>query len=251
MREFIFCLDTMAFPSAAFIQAAQLIDEAVSDREAAISKLGFKGAASVAAVHFACGSIVTKCRSEELRKLLLQKIMDSIEIGYHFGFSATAIGPETGVLIGFAQRIGEALLIIEHDCPMEQAQAVLNHELPRREFMQMFGCEPYQVSSLALQRLGFGPAFASAAVLALGHLNHELMSTDQMVRDWWAACDWISALIAGEERPKRKSSAERFPELIKPSGDACEIPLHLQALSTSIENVRDAHSKWSWHTAAA
>jgi hypothetical protein len=249
MREFLYALDTMSFPSAAFIQAAQLLDESISSREPAVTKLGFKGAASVAAVHFACGSIAARCQTEELRNLILQKLMDSIEIGYHFGLSTTAIGPETGVLIGFAQSIGEALLITDNLPPVADAQSVLNSTLSRQELLQAFGCEPYQVSSLALQRLGFGPEFASAAAFAIGHLNHELVTKDQMVRDWWAASDWISALIAGEERPKRRISAEHFPELRHSAEASCEIPLHLQALASSIGSVRDSHSQWNWHTA--
>jgi hypothetical protein len=249
MKEFLYALDTMSFPSAAFIQAAQLLDESISSREPAVTKLGFKGAASVAAVHFACGAIAAKCKAGELRNLILQKLMDSIEIGYHFGLSTTAIGPETGVLIGFAQRIGGALLITDGLPPVADAQSVLNSTLSRHELIHAFGCEPYQVSSLALQRLGFGPEFASAAAFAIGHLNHELVTKDQMVRDWWAASDWISALIAGEERPKRRSSAEHFPELRYSAEASCEIPLHLQALASSIGSVRDSHSHWNWHVA--
>jgi hypothetical protein len=249
MTEFLHALDTMSFPNAALVRAAQLLDDTIADREPAVTKLGFKGAASVAAVHFTCTSIAAKCRTEELRALVLQKIMDSIEIGYHFGLSTSTIGPETGVLIGFAQSVGGALLVVDNPSSIDEALRVLNFTLSPRELVQTFDCEPYQVSSLALQRLGFGPSFASAAVLALGHLNHELVTKDEMVRDWWAACDWISALIAGEKHPRRKSSADRFPELLHQAEQPSKIPLHLQALTSSIETVRNAHSRWNWHTA--
>jgi hypothetical protein len=247
LKEFLHALQVASIPPSPFVRAAQLIEPSVNAVETAVEKLGFKGASSIAAVHFACGAIVTKCESERLRTMVLQRIMDSIEIGYHFGLSASAIGPDTGILIGFAQSIGSALLVLSSNASSADAKPLLEGSLSQRECLARFDCEPYQVSSLALQRLGFGPEFASAAVMALGNLNHELVTSNPLVRDWWAASDWISALIAGKERPKRKSSASHFPELLKGIEQTSEIPLHLSMLSENVQNVRSQHSTWTWY----
>jgi hypothetical protein len=245
-QNFIQALNVTSVPTTAFIRAAQATDPAITDVERAVTALGLKGSASVAAVHYACNAIITHCESERLHRAVLQHIMDSIEIGYHFGLGAAAIGPDTGTLIGFAQSIGPALLAVKCATTPSEARPILCGSLSQNEALQRFECEPYQVSSLALQRLGFGPEFASAAVMALGNLNHDLVTTNPLVRDWWAASDWIGALLNGEKKPRRKTSLAQFPELADLSKSDSELPLHLQLLTTQVEHVRESHSSWSW-----
>lgn len=247
-QDLIQALNVASIPTTPFIRAAQIYDPAITEVEGALATLGFKGAASVAAVHFACNSIISHCKSERLHRAVLQHIMDSIEIGYHFGLGAAAIGSDTGTLIGFAQSIGPALLATKCAPSPVEARTILSGSLSQHEALARFECEPYQVSSLALQRLGFGPEFASAAVMALGNLNHELVTTNLLVRDWWAASDWIAALLNGEKRPRRKSSLDQFPELAELSKSVSELPLHLELLTTQVANVRESHSSWSWHS---
>jgi hypothetical protein len=246
-QDFIQTLQVAPIPTAPFIRAAQLNDPSITEIEAAVASLGFKGSASVAAVHFACGAIIAQCSSERMRRTILQHIMDSIEIGYHFGLGASAIGPDTGTLIAFAQSIGPALLAIKCASTPLEAKPILSGVLSQRESLERFECEPYQVSSLALQRLGFGPEFASAAVMALGNLNHEMATSNPLVRDWWAASDWISALMNGRAAPARKSSRTHFPELADFCKSVAELPLHLQMLTAQVENVREKHSEWAWY----
>lgn len=246
-QDFIQTLNVATIPTEPFIRAAQLNDPSITEIEAAVAALGFKGSASVAAVHFACGAIGAQCPSERLRRAVLQHIMDSIEIGYHFGLGAAAIGPDTGTLIAFAQAVGPALLAIKYASSPVDARPILSESLSPQESVERFECEPYQVSSLALQRLGFGPEFASAAVMALGNLNHEMVTSNPLVRDWWAASDWISALMKGHPMPARKNSRVHFPELADICKSAAELPLHLQMLTSQVESVRKKHSSWVWY----
>jgi hypothetical protein len=247
VKGFAQALGAATISTAPFINAAREMDPSVDELEAAISLLTFKGAASVAAVHFSCSAIGSRDGLERTRSIVLQRIMDSVEIGYHFGMSASQLGPEIGMLIGFAQSIGAGLLSIHHKLGVHEASDLLNGAIKSQELLSRFECEPYQVSATALQHLGLTTEFASAAVMPLGNPNCAIISSNENVARWSAASEWIAALIAGKERPRRNSSAMCFPELLSPT-PAAEIPMHLQILASSVESVRENHSAWSWHT---
>ncbi|MFO0417317.1 MAG: hypothetical protein ACK5Y6_08520 [Pseudomonadota bacterium] len=249
LRDFSQTLRSARVNDGPIIDAAQILSPSVTDGESAISTLGFKGASSVAAIHFAASCVICRCAHERLRELISQRIADSIEIGYHFGISASSIGPESGMLLGFAQNIGCAILVTSEQISFSDGRAMLEDELPAESFLSRFNCEPYQVSSLALQRLGYGPELATAAVTALGGLSLNLNQHSQLTRDWCAASDWIASLMIGDTRPKRRQTAEHFAELLS-DPDEGDCPVHIQALRTSVEDVRTEHSTWRWHTLA-
>lgn len=234
-------------PPTPFIRAAQLFDPAAADLESSIGALGFRGAASVAAVYFSCAALTSLGDSERARAATLQSVADSIEIGYHFGLSASPIGPDVGILIGFAQSIGPALLSLRHRLSAEEARNVMRGAIPSTQLLAQFECEPYQVSALALQRLGFGVDFASAATMALGNPNMELISNNADANAWSAASEWISALILGRAKPRRHCAAAYFPDLSAAESEGTELPLHLQMLNSCVDAVRDGHSAWTWH----
>jgi len=248
LREFTISLHLALIPSTAIIEASQLIEPSSTTLNTAISSLGFKGAATVAAIRYTCGTLSSQSASERINSLVMQSIIDSIEIGYHFGLSAESIGPEAGILLGFSQSIGAALLILSTDVGVSEAKAILEREHTADSCREQFGCEPYQVASLALQRLGFGPSVASAAVMALGNTKLELFPADPTLRAWSAASEWINAFSRGARAPRRKSSLLLFPDLLRPENPDMPIPLHLEALLEGINSVRTAHSTWTWHT---
>ena len=171
---------------------------------------------------------------------------DMIEIGYHFGLSAESIGPDTGMLLGFSQSLGPALMVASRDLTWTQAKALVENPQDASLDTCLFGCEPYQVASLALQRLGFGPALATGAVMALGNLNISPPRSDPFIESLWAASEWIAALSRGLSAPKRKSSRLLFADLLFDAVADASPPIHLQALLDSVNAVRADHSSWSW-----
>jgi hypothetical protein len=240
-------IQAASVPPLALIQAAKNFTPGLDTIEHATNTLGIKGTATVAAICFTCDSINRRCTSERSKSAITQHIIDTIEIGYHFGLSAESIGPETGILLGFAQSLGPALVLASTDSGLNETRAIIDDCRAPEEYISQFGCEPYQVASMALQRLGFGPAVSSAAVMALGNLNHQPISSDPSFLSWWAASEWIAALARGSLAPKRKSSADQFPDLLNKLPPDQEPPLHLKALYGSIESVRAKHSTWAWH----
>jgi hypothetical protein len=236
-------------PFSAVIEAAQMLEASVSTIEAAISTLSFKGAATVAAINFTSSSIARQCASPRLQDLILQQMIDQIEVGYHFGVIAEDIGPDTGMLLGFGQALGAALLLAASNSSPGDAKALFEGSETPSAQLRRFGCEPYQVASLALQRLGFGPSTASAAVMSLGNFSREVPANDPRVKTWWAASEWINALARGERTPSRRSSALQYPDLLFDIETQTAIPLHLEALYTSVDAVLTQHSVWTWHLA--
>jgi hypothetical protein len=215
--------------------------------EAAISTLSFKGAAAVAAINFTSSSIARQCASPRLQRFILQQLIDHVEVGYHFGVLAEDIGPETGILLGFGQAIGAALLLTNSTATLTEAKVIFEGTTTPAASLKQFGCEPYQVASLALQRLGFGPTTASAAAMPLGNFSREVAADDPRVKAWWAASEWINALGHGQRIPRRRSSALQYPDLVFDSQTQSTIPLHLEALYTSVDAVLTHHSSWTWH----
>ncbi len=250
VKEFVRGLHLSAIPHDAVIKAAQVVDPSVVRIDSAVSLLGFRGAATVAAICFTCSALSRRCGSERTRDSVLQYIIDSIEIGYHFGVSAEAIGPDAGMLLGFGQSVGPALLITSFAPTAADLMSVVSRSKEPVTYLNEFGCEPYQVASLALQRLGFGSHLATAAVMALGNFTLEFIPADGAVSGWWAATEWIDALARGERTPTRKSSANYFPELLCGHSPETEVPLYMQALLSSIDSVRERHSAWTWHLCA-
>lgn len=247
LKDCIQGLQLATVPAMAVIEAAQILESSVSTIEDAITTLSFKGAATVAAVHFTVLSIARQCTSSRLQNYIAQQLIDQVEVGYHFGVIAEDIGPETGILLGFGQSIGSALLLATSNASLAEAKTIFEGTNTPAAYLKQFSCEPYQVASLALQRLGFGPSMASAAVMSLGNFSREVPSGDPRVKGWWAASEWINALGRGQRIPGRRSSALRYPELVFDSQTQATVPLHLEALYASVDKVLSKHSSWTWH----
>jgi hypothetical protein len=247
MKDFITSFNMSRIDQVCIIRAAQLIDPQVRELEASIATLGFRTASAVAAIHFISQQLITRTSSERIWMPITRHMMNSIEIGYHFGVSATALGPDSGLLIGFAQALGASLLLSIGVKDLAEVRTLLRDGATNNEFLSKFECEPCQVSSLTLQRLGFGLDLSSASVMAVGNLNYADSSNDPVVKDWRAASDWIYSLTHGRRTPSRSESAKRFAELVPPEGSGSALPLHLQSLYTQVDAIREMHSTWTWH----
>lgn len=247
MKDFITSLNMSRVDPACIIRAAQLIEPEVTELEAAITTLDYRTASAVAAIHFVSQELITRTSSERIWMPITRHMMNSIEIGYHFGVSAAALGPDSGLLIGFAQALGAALLLSIGVKDLAEVRKFLRDGATNNEFLARFECEPCQVASLTLQRLGFGLDLSSAAVMAVGNLNYADSSNDPVVKDWRAASDWIYSLTHGRRTPSRSESAKRFAELVPPEGSSSALPLHLQSLYSQVDAIRELHSTWTWH----
>jgi hypothetical protein len=247
LKDCIQGLQLATVPAMAVFEAAQILESSVSTIEDAITTLSSKGAATVAAVNFTALAISRLCQSPRLKSFILQQLIDQVEVGYHFGVNADDIGPETGILLGFGQSIGAALLLATSNASLVEAKAIFERTSTPAAYLKQFSCEPYQVASLALQRLGFGPSMASAAVISLGNFSREVPSDDPRVKGWWAASEWITALGRGQRVPRRRSSALQYSELVFDSQIQSTLPLHLEALYASVDKVLYEHSSWTWH----
>ena len=82
--ELIALLNSAAVPERSLVSAGQLIDPQASNLTAALTALGARGAAAVAAIYFSCSSIAGSMTSAHASTTILQGITDTIEIGYHF-----------------------------------------------------------------------------------------------------------------------------------------------------------------------
>lgn len=207
-EEFIRGVHLSRVPPSCLVSAASDTGEPAKSLEAAISQMGHRRASLVLAITATCFEIIASRDQDRSWSPIVRELMNSIEIGYHFGMCADSIGPDHGMLIGFAQRLGISLLLGSYSRqridPLTCRQA---YQSPR-EFFAGYECEPYQVCSLALQRLGFGPDIAAAAAMAIGKLNVDLHSTDPFIKDWSAAGDWISSLTLGCKTPRRGTSRQ-------------------------------------------
>ena len=172
--------------------------------------------------------------------------MSDIEIGYHLGLSVEHLGHEQGMLIGFSRFAGLALLIAYHPKVFGEWFSRTGGSSSPDESVELFGCEPYQVSALLMQHLGLGPEVALATASVHGGGTSIINESRGLIVEWRAANDWIKALKSGSRYPDEESSRAFFPEL---QGDSSMThhPMHLQSLFDEVERVRTTQSSWTWH----
>ncbi len=251
-RDFTRLLGFPGCNSTALVRAARLqpVKEQpdAAELEAAVEQLGVRPAAVMLSINFVCQSVLDSSPPEKLWTPVLKEMMNNIEVGYHFGLSAESLGPDRGMLVGFSQWAGSAILLGR--APREFSQLLDAGFSSRYKQLEVFGCEPYQAGSLALQQLGFGADIATAAAVSVGDLQTGLVNVDPDVRTWRAARRWVTALSNGENYPSDKASQEAFPELVLPvmaelGQDAT--PTHLSMLFDSVAEVRKNASRWTWH----
>lgn len=246
--EFIRGMHSCRVPSSCLMRAACDTGESVETLEAAVAQLGQRRAALILAITATCLEIIETRNSDLSCSPILREMMNSIEIGYHFGICAESIGPDHGMLIGFAQRLGISLLLGASSKQRMDALTCRQAFRAPEEFFVGYECEPYQVCSLALQRLGFGPELATAAAMAIGKLNVDHHATAPFVKDWAAAGDWIQSLTLGAKIPSRGISRERFKELLPPTEGEL-LPAHLEILHSQVDSIVANRSEWLWYQA--
>lgn len=248
-KEFAAAFGVVGLPATPIIRAAQQFDASVENLEGALAQLGTRAAAVIATVYFSSQEIIHNPRAEKVWIPTLRYLMNHVEVGYHVGLSSEAVGPDLGMTIGFSQAIGMSLLVSTFGQTLEEPRNLLQSTSPEVDFFELFGCEPHQVSSLALQRLGYGSERASSAAVALGSSFRHEDAREPMTTPWRAVSDWISALLSGQSAPMDPVSRDFIPELIPPT-DMVECATHLSMFLEQIQEIRTTNSSWQWHLPA-
>ena len=213
----------------------------------AVDKLGVKFSSVVITVNLIV-RLLLRSKPPPLWRGLTREFMSSIEVGMKFGERVPAIGSPAGALMGAARYFGLSVLLI-HDKKAfkEWRLAEKTHgKVGRKKELELFGCEPYQVAALTLQRLGFGVQIAAGAALAIGDINPQHLSLAPELLSWKAAIEWIDALRLGRDMPRNPDVRSFFPELAPPKGSNQRNPI-LGVLYTEIAKVKTEGSQLTWH----
>ena len=215
--------------------------------EKAIEKLGIRFSIFVLAVNVCVRKILSNKPPSGWRKLL-ESMMKDIHIGCCFGTFTSEMGKEGGGLVGFARTIGLGILMANNPksfrsyLDMKRQLLDVSHE----KMIDLFQCEPYQVSAILLQYLGFGISSAVGAICGLSKLNTEHLNFNYADNKWRAAFAWIDALREGRDYPAEVELRNAFPAIRPPKNRNTSNPV-LEMLYVDVARIRQKGSPWMWH----
>ena len=140
--------------------------------EQALAVLGIRLSTVVVAVNHTCRQILVS-KPAPAWKALFEDMITTVEMGYKLGARVPEIGLEGGALAGFARSAAMGLILAWN--PKAYRDFNLKNKngraAERQCAIELFGCEPYQVSAFILQSLGFGPELAIGLSYGLGYLK--------------------------------------------------------------------------------
>lgn len=236
------------------IQASEIyIDPELSARdilEQAVTTLGVKASALVLATQASIISMLIT-RPRVGWKNHCQHTINDLEIGYKLGARVGDIGIENGMLMGLAYRLGLGLMLSIDPESYQKYRAsennlgIGNAKLAR----ELFGCEHYQLSALAVQTLGFGHHTAFGIALGLGEISPQHISIPKETLYWRAGMSWVCALAQGRNYPANLDLRYMF-SAIAPAKENQPKNLILEQLYTEISKIRSKNSAWIWHIPA-
>jgi len=217
--------------------------------ERAILTLGMRFSSVVLGVNYVCRTVL-KSNPPPIWKSVFHELMTNVEIGYRVGAKSHELGLEGGALIGFSTIAGELLLLAEY--PKEFKKWRQNQkkgdQLRHSGALDIFGCEPYQLSALLLQSLGYGSELAIGVALGAGGLEPQKLDISHEHKRWRAAYLWIEALKDGRNYPAEVESRQFFSEITPPNpGSNQGRNVSLEVLYTEVGKVRHSGSCWTWH----
>lgn len=144
--------------------------------------------AAVAVIHGICRRLSSH-QHERIWRPILDDAMVRAQIGFYVGSENPHFGAGRGMLAGFAGRCGLALLIASGD--LEQARRALELLATGAEIkqvgLQIYGCDPLQISAMTLSASGCGrdAAFGTVAYSTLGKAREVSPNATQI--GWQAA----------------------------------------------------------------
>ncbi len=227
--------------AAELLNAGSPLDAALVER--ALQTLGIRLCSVVLAINYTCQTVLAK-KPPPLWKKLLQDTMTCVEIGYKLGAKASSLGIEGGALMGFSCHAGNLLLLAYDPSAYRKWTGLTKPE--GKVAVDIFGCEPYQVSAFALQQLGFGHEVAIGAAVGNGRLDSKLITLDELTNLWKAALLWIDALREGRGYPAAMEIRQFFSEVTPPKEQSVKNPV-LDVLYTEVARAKSEGSKWTWH----
>lgn len=205
--------------------------------------LGLPLCASVLAIAAACRALIAK-RPPPLWAKLSRKMMTEIEIGYYLGMRVLSLGPAAGMVVGAAHYLGFMIMLAENE---KAARELLVDERTQGDSPRQiasFGCEAFQLSAFALQKLGFGVEISFGAALAAGGVDVSQLGLDDEVKRWLAAYAWIQALKEARGYPAQIEYRELFHEIM-PMAEGKNPTLGM--LYTNVSGAKNNGSSWTWH----
>ncbi len=205
--------------------------------------LGLPLSASVLAISAACRALLAK-KPPVLWAKISRKMMTEVEIGYFLGMRVLSLGPAAGMVVGAAYYLGVLIMLAENE---KYARELLDENLlvkPGANQISRFGCEAFQLSAFALQKLGFGVEISFGAALAAGGVDTSQLGLDDEVKRWLAAYSWVSALKDGRGYPRELEYRELFHEIM-PTQDGRNPTLGM--LYTNVSSAKNDGSAWTWH----
>jgi len=219
----------------------------LGDVEQALAVLGIRLSSVVLAINHTCRQILN-AKPAPAWKALFEDTMTTVEIGYKLGARVPEIGLEGGAIAGFARGAAMGLILAWNPKAYRDFNLKNKHgrASERQCAVELFGCEPYQVSAFILQALGFGPELAVGLAYGLGHLKSKHLSLDPETLRWRAISEWLDALKFARNYPGDLETRMLFPE-IAPSQNGRPKNLILEVLYTEVAKVRTDGSKWLWH----
>lgn len=151
--------------------------------------------AAVAVIHAICRRLATK-DFERIWKPILDDALLRAQLGYHVGKQNPNFGCGRGMLAGFAGRCGLAILIASGE--LEQARKALEFLATGAEIkevgLNIYGCDPLQVSAMTLSACGCGrdSAFGTVAFYSTSKAQGLQLSSPQQ---HWKAAFAVTELI--------------------------------------------------------
>ncbi len=157
--------------------------------------------AAVSVIHAVCRKLATR-EFERIWRPIIDDALLRAQIGFFIGGRSESFGPGRGMLAGFSGRAGLAILIATGD--LEQARGALEELASGRDIgavgLEIYGCDPLQVSALLLSVSGCGK---DAAFGVVSYVSKEgvadLASPEQ--RSWLACfgvCEKVRTGLADE-----------------------------------------------------
>jgi hypothetical protein len=249
--DFMKMLGFTGLNPACLVDAAEMPTDGTTPRPSdvshAIQTLGIRFSALVLAVNVTVRSVLKSQPGPGWRHLL-ESMALRMEIGYKMGARVGDIGLEGGLLLGFVDYAGLGMLsaVKPEEFKTWYRESKKYGSLGRKRQVEIFDCEPYQVTALTLQQLGFGTEIAFGAALAVGKLQPKHIQIEHSVARWRAGYEWLHALTDARNYPADVSLRTFFPALAPPR-DKTQKNTMLEVLYTEVARIRREGSRWTWH----
>ena len=217
--------------------------------ERAIMTMGMRHSSVVLAINQFCRTILSTNPPPNMTQALMQELINRVEIGYRLGSKSFDLGGEVGALVGFATLAGELVLMADEPKKYKTwYQACRSPTPPSRRVTQgVFGCEPFQVSALCIQALGFGAEAAIGVACAGGRLDARGLELHEESVRCMATQYWIEALRDGRSYPAQIEMRNLFREFAPGTGPNQNKNITLEGLHAEVGHVRNTGSQWRWH----